>query len=304
VNWPDKKSEFQEIKESLLEDKELRVFMLRDDLLHPGISGNKWRKLKYNVLDAKSKNLDTLVTVGGSHSNHIAAVAAAGKEFGFKTCGLIRGYEAYRNNPTLTQSAKLGMDIRFLDKSEFAQVEQKHLPLLKDEIGNFYFVPMGGGNELGTKGSMEIINDIPSGTTHVTIACGTGSTLAGISLAALEGQNVIGFPVMKNGAFIRDEVYTFQKNLTTLKKKFDLMNEYHFGGFGKMKPELISFMQDFYLHHQIALDGIYTGKMMYGLFELIKNDYFQKGSVITAIHTGGVQGNFGLMERYSTTLPT
>lgn len=303
MQWPVKKSEIQEISDSLFMEKEVRVFMLRDDLLHPGISGNKWRKLKHNVLDASSKNLKTLVTVGGSHSNHIAALAAAGKEFGFKTIGLIRGYEAYRNNPTLKQAAVLGMEIRFFDKSDYAKIERNYLPQLKNEIGNFYFVPMGGGNELGTQGSMEINDDISEDSTHITIPCGTGSTLAGISLGVNPSQTVIGFPVMKNGSFIQDEVRSFQRSFNSEEKPFELITDYHFGGFGKMTPELISFIQDFYTKHEIALDGIYTGKMMFGLHDLIRKDYFPSGSQITAVHTGGVQGNLGLMEKYSVRLP-
>ncbi|MGB0806550.1 MAG: 1-aminocyclopropane-1-carboxylate deaminase/D-cysteine desulfhydrase [Salibacteraceae bacterium] len=303
MNWPDKKAEIQEIQEPLFIEKGVRVFMQRDDLLHPGISGNKWRKLKFNVLDAASKKLNTLVTVGGSHSNHIAAVAAAGKEFGFKTVGLIRGYEGYRNNPTLKQAAEMGMDIRFLDKAQYNELHDVHLPKLEKEIGSYYFVPMGGGNELGTQGSMEIVNDTPHNTTHIAVACGTGSTLAGIHLAAQQNQNCIGFPVMKNGDFIRDEVIEFQKNFSKPVSKLNLVTDYHFGGFGKMKPELLDFINLFYKKHQIPLDGIYTGKMMFGLFELIDKNHFPTGSILTAIHTGGVQGNLGLMERYSVSLP-
>ena len=300
--WPDKKSEFQEINEPLFEQMGVQVFMLRDDLLHSEISGNKWRKLKYNVLEAKSKGLNTLVTVGGSHSNHIAAAAAAGKEFGLKTIGIIRGYEAYRKNKTLKQAAELGMEIRFLDKVEYARMEERHLPQLQEELGDFYFVPLGGGNSLGTKGSMEIVNDLPSNTTHISVPCGTGSTLAGISLGASKEQHCLGFPVMKNGIFIYDEVREFQKKFSS-QKEFELFTDYHFGGFGKMKPELITFINQFYKQHQIALDGIYTGKMMFGLYSLIERGHFPKGSVITAIHTGGVQGNQGLMERYNVMLP-
>ncbi len=301
--WPYKKAKVQELHESLFEEKGVRVFMLRDDLLHPGISGNKWRKLKFNVLDVAAKKLDTLVTVGGSHSNHIAAVAASGKEFGFKTIGLIRGYEAYRNNPTLKQAAELGMEVRFLDKAQYEELDGVHLPNLKQEVGEFYFVPMGGGNELGTKGSMEIVNDIPQNTSHIAVACGTGSTLAGIHLAACQEQTCLGFPVMKNGGFIRDEVNEFQKNFPNPVAKLELVTDYHFGGFGKMKPELITFINEFYQKHQIPLDGIYTGKMMFGLYELIEKNHFPTGSIITAIHTGGVQGNKGLMERYFVSLP-
>ena len=304
MQWPDKKSELQEIKNLLFDEKKVRVFMLRDDLLHPGISGNKWRKLKYNVLDAWAKEETTLVTVGGSHSNHIAAVAAAGKEFGFKTVGLIRGYEAYRNNPTLKQAACLGMDVRFFDKSEYGQIETVYLPQLRNEIGAFYFVPIGGGNHLGTKGSIEICEDIHPESTHVTVACGTGSTLAGVALGGSSSVRVIGFPVMKNGDFITDEVVQFATEFGGVKElNIELHLNCDFGGFGKMTPELIAFINDFYTQQKIPLDGVYNGKMMFGLFDKIRNNDFKPGSVITAIHTGGVQGNKGLMDKYKTILP-
>jgi 1-aminocyclopropane-1-carboxylate deaminase/D-cysteine desulfhydrase-like pyridoxal-dependent ACC family enzyme len=304
MNWPTKSAEYQEIYHPLFREKEVRVFVLRDDLLHPGISGNKWRKLKYNLLEISKTSIKTLVTVGGSHSNHIAAVAEAGHVFGFRTVGLIRGYEAYRENPTLAKAAQKGMDIRFLNKTEFAQLEADFLPRLHEEMGEFAFIPMGGGNVLGMQGCMEITNDVPVETTHFTVACGTGTTLAGIVAGAKSGQTVLGFPAIKNGEFLQEDILGFLREMDIEPKAdFRLITEYHFGGMGKMTPDLIHFIQQFLVDHQIPLDGIYTGKMMFGIFDLLRQEYFPKGSVITAIHTGGLQGNRGLNEKYECQLP-
>ena len=304
MNWPSKKSESQQLFHPLFKEKGVAVFILRDDLLHPGISGNKWRKLKYNLLAVAEKDVKTIVTVGGSHSNHIAAVAEAGKVFGFKTIGLIRGYEAYRTNVTLSKAAKNGMEIRFFDKKAFKELETVYLPQLIAEIVDFEFVPMGGGNLLGMKGCVEINADINENTTHILSACGTGSTLAGIIAGAKENQQLIGFPAMKNGAFMYGDVAQYLEDFGTQKHaKYVINTDYHFGGFAKLKTELVDFINQFNTDHGFALDGIYNGKMMFGLYDLIKNDYFPKGSVITAIHTGGVQGNLGLMEKKGVVLP-
>ena len=304
MKWPSKKSKYQQLNDSLFEEKGVEVYMLRDDLLHPGISGNKWRKLKYNFLEISSKGIKTIVTVGGSHSNHIAAVAEAGNIFGFKTIGLIRGYESYRENETLKKAAEKGMEIRFFDKKQFSNIESEVLPQLKGELRSFEFVPMGGGNLLGMKGCVEINEDIPKTTTHILSACGTGSTLAGIIAGANQNQKILGFPAMKNGDFMKDDVTDFLSNYSDESHpSFKIITDYHFGGFAKLKPELVNFINEFNRKQGFALDAIYNGKMMFGLYDLIEKDYFEKGSVITAIHTGGVQGNMGLMEKNGVVLP-
>lgn len=299
--WPDKKSEISLIQHPLLTDRNIKLGILRDDLLHPGISGNKWRKLKYNILEASEKNHHQIVTVGGSHSNHIAAVAEAGKVFGFNTIGLIRGYEAYRNNPTLMKAAEAGMDIRFLDKASFSKIDEAYLSGLKNEIGDFFFVPMGGANSNGERGCREIMQEIPLETTHVCVPCGTGSTLAGILNGNSNKANFLGFPVMKNGNFLKQEIKS--QLIHPSETEFDLALDYHFNGFGKMNQELASFIKEFSNNQSIALDGVYNGKMMFGIFDLIKSGKILPNSVITAIHTGGVQGNQGLNQKYGFNLP-
>lgn len=301
--WPEKKSNIQKLEDTLFDRKDVWVYMLRDDLLHPGISGNKWRKLKYNLLDSAEKGIYKIVTVGGPYSNHIAAVAEAGKLFGFETIGLIRGYESYRSNPTLSRAEELGMEIRFFSKTDYSKMNQDYLQKLKKEEGEFVFIPMGGGNLLGMKGCKEIVNETPKETTHITVACGTGSTMAGIVTGTVEDQKVIGFPAMKGGDFMLEEVHNFLKQAGVNKQNYHVETGYHFGGFAKMDTELADFLKTFYEKQGFALDGIYNGKMMFGLYKMIAQDYFPKGSVITAIHTGGVQGNKGLNERFGFNIP-
>ncbi|UTW67188.1 1-aminocyclopropane-1-carboxylate deaminase/D-cysteine desulfhydrase [bacterium SCSIO 12643] len=301
--WPQKKSNVQKLEDTLFDGKDVQVFMLRDDLLHPGISGNKWRKLKYNLLDSAEKGIYKIVTVGGPYSNHIAAVAEAGKLFGFDTIGLIRGYESYRSNSTLSRAEELGMEIRFFSKSDYNDINQDYFNKLRKEEGEFVFVPMGGGNLLGMRGSKEIVSEIPKETTHITVACGTGSTMAGIVAGTEENQKVIGFPAMKGGDFMVDEVNKFLRDAGVNMQNYNVETRYHFGGFAKMDVQLADFLKAFYEKHGFVLDGIYNGKMMFGLYKMITQDYFPKGSVITAIHTGGVQGNRGLNERFGFNIP-
>lgn len=302
--WPKKKSKIQKLEDALFDHKKVEVFMLRDDLLHPGISGNKWRKLKYNLLNLSKEGLNRVVTVGGPYSNHIAAMAEAGKVFGFETIGLIRGYESYRSNPTLSRAEDLGMEIRFLSKKNYDKIGDDFLNRLRAEIGAFGFVPMGGGNQLGMKGCMEIVQEITETTTHITVGCGTGSTMAGIVSGTKENQMVIGFPAMKGGDFMQRDIENYLAKSGMDKSNFEMNTRFHFGGFAKVNMELADFIKEFHLKQGFILDGIYTGKMMFGLYKMISQDYFPKGSVITAIHTGGVQGNIGLNERYGYNIPT
>lgn len=306
MQWSGLKSRLQELHDPLYSERKLSVFMLRDDLLHPEISGNKWRKLKYHLLGASKDKYTTLVSMGGPQSNHISALAVAGKKFGFKTMGLIRGYEVYRNYPTLKSAAQQGMHISFLNRTEYQQIENHYLDALEKEIGLFYFIPTGGAGIRGIQGCIEIAADIHPQSTHLALACGTGSTLTGILLGASNTVKVIGFPVMKNGGFIHQEIdqalALFTRNFQSL-PSYHLELDFHFGGFGKLSTALVDFINAFYARHHIALDGVYTGKMMYGLNQQIQAGYFPPGSVITAIHTGGVQGNNGLIDRYDIQLP-
>ncbi|MTI33033.1 1-aminocyclopropane-1-carboxylate deaminase/D-cysteine desulfhydrase [Xanthovirga aplysinae] len=287
-----------EIFDPIFEKNQVRLFIKREDLLHPDISGNKWRKLKYNLKEANRRGEKTLLTFGGAYSNHIYAVAAAGKESGFKTIGIIRGEEHLPLNPTLKFAKNCDMELHYLSRGDY---RKKHIPKfieqLHDKFGDFYLIPEGGTNNFAIKGCTEIVDEIPIAFDVICSACGTGGTLAGL-IAGLNGEKkVIGFSALK-GDFLRGEV---EKLLTGYNKKiyknWTINSDFHFGGYAKVKPELILFIHTFVDKHQIPLDPIYTGKMFYGIYELIKSGYFKEGSRIVALHTGGLQGNEGMKEK-------
>jgi len=293
-------SPIQEIRDKLLNEKDVSLFVKRDDLLHAEISGNKIRKLKYNLLQANSECHHTLLTFGGAYSNHIYAVAAAGEMYGFKTIGVIRG-EAYHNlNPTLTFARSKGMHLHYISRADYKRkytIETTND--LKNKFGDFYMIPEGGTNSLALKGCTEIIDEIDIPYDFITSCCGTGGTLGGI-IAGLNGSNhAIGFPVLKGGDFLRTEIQDHIKNyIDKVYLNWRLMLEYHFGGYAKYSSELIEFINEFNKKHEIPLDPVYTGKMMYGLIHMIQKGVFKKGTRIIAIHTGGLQGIDGFNERF------
>lgn len=266
--------------------------MKREDLLHPIISGNKFRKLKYNLEEAKGQNQNVLLTFGGAFSNHIVAVAGAGKEFGFKTIGIIRGEELEEKiseNPSLFQAQQFGMNLIFISRAHYRLKENSDfIENLKAEFGDFYLIPEGGTNALAIKGCEEILSETDSQFTHVCSSVGTGGTISGIINSSNSNQNIIGFSSLK-GDFLQKDIAKFAN-----KKNWSVNCDYHFGGYGKVTEELIDFINKFNLEHQILLDPIYTGKMMFGILDLIKNNYFPTNSKILAIHTGGLQGIAGM----------
>tara|TARA_R110001592_G_scaffold37439_6_gene124890 strand:+ start:950 stop:1888 length:939 start_codon:yes stop_codon:yes gene_type:complete len=293
-----------EIFDTILESKNTHLFILREDLTHPEISGNKWRKLKYNIEEAKRLNHKTLLTFGGAYSNHIAATAAAGREYGMKTIGIIRGEETLPLNPTLQLAKENGMLFKYISRSQYREnnkYEKSFIESLKLEFGNFYLVPEGGSNVFAVKGCTEIINNINIDYDIICSACGTGGTLAGI-IASTE-KKVLGFPALKGGDFLKNDIsrllneYSSYYHINEEYKNWDLVTAYHFGGYAKIKPKLIQFVQEFYQKHQIKLDLIYTGKMLYGIFDLVKNSEILDNKTIIAVHTGGLQGNLGFEEQ-------
>lgn len=264
----------------------------REDLLHPFVSGNKFRKLKYNVLQAKAENHSVLLTFGGAFSNHIAAVAYAGKEQGFETIGVIRGDELrdkISENPTLSFAQECGMRFEFVTREAYRhKTETAFIEQLKAQFGSFYLVPEGGTNDLAVKGCEEILTVLDADFDFVCSAVGTGGTISGLINSALPHQKVLGFPALK-GDFLQDEIRNFVQN-----KNWELITDYHFGGYGKVTTEFIEWMNWFYAQTGIPLDPIYTGKMVFGVMDLIQRNYFPPNSKILMIHTGGLQGIAGM----------
>lgn len=270
----------------------VRLFLKREDKIHSFISGNKYRKLKYNLIEAQNQEQHTLLTFGGAYSNHIAAVASAGKEFGFKTIGVIRGEELISktsDNPTLSFAQDCGMQFKFVSRDTYrTKASNEFLNSLRTEFGSFYLIPEGGTNDLAVKGCEEILKDEDKKFDVICCSVGTGGTISGLIKASSIHQKIIGFPALK-GDFLQNDISKF-----AAKSNCDLISDYHFGGYAKINNELVEFINRFKLEHSIPLDPIYTGKMMYGIFDLIKNNYFQKGTKILAIHTGGLQGIDGM----------
>lgn len=293
--WNDYKAEIQEIDLSTFTNQDLKLSILREDLIHPEISGNKFRKLKYNLLEAKKLGFNQLLTFGGAFSNHIAATAAAGKLHGFKTIGLIRGEELkdkIDTNATLCFAKNCGMELHFISREAYREKNNSlFIEDLKNKFPSTYVVPEGGTNDLAINGCKEILFDQCDEFNFIASAIGTGGTIAGLIEASKPHQHLLGFPSLK-GDFLQKEV----ENLTK-KRNFTIFNEYHFGGYGKVNEELINFVNYFKKTTQIQLDPIYTGKMVFGVLQLIKNHYFSDSSKILMIHTGGLQGIEGMNEK-------
>ena len=287
------------------EKAEVKLYLKRDDLIHPLFGGNKIRKLKYNVQQCLREGKTGLLTCGGAYSNHIIATAAYGKEQGLKTKALIRGEELLIENPTLKDAAALGMEFVFVSREVYRNVREHSdlaFELSNSDRQEFYFIPEGGTNVFAIEGVAELVNEIEISFDYIAIPCGTGGTFAGLmkGIKNLDAKLLV-FSALKNGDYIIDEVAEL------LKEDFDRMklelftSEYVFGGYGKMKPELINFVKSFEQQTGILLDPIYNGKMMFGLLDKIESGYFKKGSVIVALHTGGVQAwrGFGGLEQRS-----
>ena len=290
----------QEIK---LSHESITLSIRREDLIHPFISGNKFRKLKYNLLQAETENKKTLLTFGGAFSNHIAAAAYAGKEYGFKTIGIIRGHELeskISENPTLQFAHNCGMQFKFVTREAYRhKTDADFLKNLKQEFGDFYLVPEGGTNEFAVKGCEEILTPHDAEYDFVCCAIGTGGTISGLINSIMPHQKVLGFPALK-GDFLKEDIRKFARN-----QNWELITDYHFGGYGKVNRELVEFINQFFEAHRIPLDPIYTGKMAFGVMDLIQQHYFPENSKILLIHTGGLQGIKGMnIQLKNKNLPT
>lgn len=280
----------------LLDRAEVRVAVKREDLLHPVISGNKYRKLKYNLEAAQIQGNHTLLTFGGAFSNHILAVACAGHENGFRTVGIIRGEELeghWESNPTLEAASGYGMEFSFVSRLEY---RQRHDPNWQAELasahGGAYIIPEGGSNMLGVKGCREILQKEDEVFDTICCAVGTGATLAGLAESCQPQQRILGVAALK-GEFLHTDIRKF-----TDTNNWTLDTSYHFGGYAKCPDHLVDFINSFKQDTGILLDPIYTGKLFFGIFDRISKGKFPKGSSVLAIHTGGLQGvrGFNLLQ--------
>ncbi len=269
------------------------MWLKREDLNHSVVSGNKWRKLKYNLNAAKQQGQTKLLTFGGAYSNHIYAVAGAGKAMGFETIGVIRGGEHTQLNPTLSFAKEQGMHLHYIDRSTYREKESERVfNLLKQLYGDFYLIPEGGTNELAIKGCAEIVDEIAIDYNYLCCPVGTGGTFTGLITGAKGKGTLLGFSALK-GDFLTEDVGKWLLKTHILYNNWAITDKYCFGGYAKTKSELFDFMGGFEEQHGILLEPIYTAKMMYGIWEMVKSGKLKPGSKVVAIHTGGLQGRAG-----------
>lgn len=292
-------SENQSITHPILDKAEVFLDIKREDKIHKEVSGNKFRKLKYNLIEAKKAGFKTVLTFGGAYSNHIAATAAAGKIIGLQTIGIIRGEELANDlektlfeNDTLRLASSSGMYLKFISREIYrSKTNPEFLQKLRDEFGSCYIIPEGGTNPLAIKGCEEILTPEDAMYDIISCAVGTGGTISGIINSSESHQKILGFPALK-GEFLLGEIKKY-----TSKTNWELIHNYHFGGYGKINQEGIEFINTFSEQQHILLDPVYTMKMIFGVFDMVQSSVFKKNTRILAIHTGGIQGIAGMNKK-------
>jgi 1-aminocyclopropane-1-carboxylate deaminase len=285
----------QPIPHPSAERQGVRLLLWRDDLVSPALPGNKARKLKYNLRQAWADGHTRLLTFGGAYSNHLAAVAAAGQHYAFETIGLVRGEEHLPLNPTLARCVADGMALHYLDRTTYRQRnDPAFLAALRRQHGPVYLLPEGGTNSLALPGVAELIGELRLHTDFdaVAVAVGTGGTLAGLSLGLAEASypaRALGIAALKGADFLQADVDALLAAAGMPEAKYELHTDYHFGGYAKLPVELRAFIQQFEADYGVLLDPIYTGKLLFGVLDLIEKGHFARGSTVVAIHTGGQQ---------------
>lgn len=283
-------SPIEHLVDEISTEKNVQVYVKRDDLIHPFISGNKWRKLKYTLRRASIEQKQHLVTFGGAYSNHLLATACAGAKFHFQTTGVVRGEQV--ENETLMLCRLFGMNLIFMDRLSYRDKPAIFEQLFGNDGGAFFIDEGGAGNE-ACKGCAELVMELENQYDHIFCAAGTGTTAAGILRGLQDNHSAAmlhAVPVLKEGTFIRSAIERYFEQPPV----FCVHSDYHFGGYAKTEPLLLKFMQEFSARTGILLDPVYTGKMLFAVYDLIRADYFKPGSRILAVHTGGLLGLFGM----------
>lgn len=285
-------SPVQQLSSPLFDAKGLRFYVKREDLIHPVIGGNKWRKLKYNIQNIENNNLQTVLSFGGAYSNHIYALAGAGNLYGFKTIGIIRGERHKILNPTLKFASRMEMKLHYVSREAYRQKDSdSFIAELKDKFGQFILLPEGGSNLHALRGCAEIMDELDEqleDCDYVCLPCGTAGTLAGL-ISSQTSKQLLAIAVLKNAGFLRQSVNELLPENKSQNWAINL--DYHFNGYAKKTPELMAFIAEFKREFHIPLEPVYSGKLFYGLMDLIKKDYFPRGAKIVALHTGGLQNS-------------
>jgi 1-aminocyclopropane-1-carboxylate deaminase/D-cysteine desulfhydrase-like pyridoxal-dependent ACC family enzyme len=288
----------QAVEWSPLASRNISLFIKRDDLLHPGISGNKFYKLYHHLQQAQMNDTSTIVSFGGAYSNHLHALSICGKLLGLQTVGVIRGEKPKRLSPTLVDAQLAGMQLHFVSREQY---RRRHNPeWLKELMLRFapcMVVPEGGGGLLGAKGCMDIASSInqqlPGGYDAICVACGTGTTLAGLIAAAQPKASVYGYSALKGEDTLTQEVSTLVGQLGAQQAQWQIFTEYHCGGYAKLPDYLVKFMHIFETETGIQLDPVYTAKLFWGIAQQAEAGFWSEGSTVVAVHTGGLQGRRG-----------
>ena len=287
-----------EIFDSLFEEKSIRVFMRRLDLISNPVSGNKYFKLKYNISHALEKKYSSIITFGGAYSNHILATSIICNQNKLRSIGYIRGEEKTSFNPTLKEAIKNGMEIKYLNRKDYSKIKNEiFLKNLLKEYKNYYLLPEGGTNNLAIAGAEEIL-ELNEDYQYICCPVGTGGTISGIINKSSSESKVIGFSSLKGINSLKIEIEE-----QTNKKNWIINEDYSGKGYAKISKDLIDFINIFFREKKIILDAVYTAKMVMGIYDLVKKKYFKNGSRILIVHTGGVQGNRGMNKRFNLNLP-
>ena len=283
----------QEIRHKRLEKDGIKLLVKREDQNHVFVSGNKWWKLKYNLEEAKHQGKTTLLTFGGAFSNHIFATAAAANELGFKSIGIIRGEETLPLNDTLSFIKKTGMELHFISREDYRSKDKPNfIQALHDQFGDFYMIPEGGTNQLAVKGCAEFARQELRQVTYdyLCLPVGTGGTMAGLICEVPPEKKVLGISVLKNGDFLSAEVEKLINSFSGRSfSNWSILTSYHQGGYAKVTPDLVTFIKKMNDEHDLPLDPVYTGKLLWAILKESENGKFEKGSTVLAIHTGGLQ---------------
>lgn len=283
----------QEIHNEALTQAGIRLLIKREDLNHPNISGNKWWKLKYNLDEAIKQEKNVLLTFGGAYSNHIYATAAAAKELGLKSIGIIRGEETLPLNNTLAFAKQCGMQLQYISREEYRNKnEDEFIRNLQNRFGKFYLIPEGGTNSLAIKGCEEFAKTLDEiDFDYCCLPVGTGGTMAGLIAGLKRTKEIIGFPVLKGAEFLQTDIEKFLQAFSNdVHKNWKLDTSYHHGGYAKTSPGLLSFMKMMKDEYNLPLDAVYTGKLLWAVMDYVEKGKFKPGSTVLALHTGGLQG--------------
>lgn len=274
------------------QDISIAIDILRLDLVHPHVSGNKWYKLKHNIAYVQAQGYKGILTFGGAYSNHLTATAAACDAYGIQSIGIVRGDELHaHSNESLQFCSEHNMRLEFVSRAAYdARYEESYWDYWRALYPDYYIVPEGGNNALGIQGTREILSTVKQQYDVVVCSLGTGTTFNGILDVLSVETHGIGFAPFKKGIYLKDHIQTVHPN-------WEVTDAYHFGGFGKHNETLVGFMNDFYTQTGIALDKVYTAKMMYGIVDLVKQGQLHPTHRILAVHTGGLQGNHTIKEQ-------